>query len=61
MANFDDYPGDFILKSGDQEIRSKNWSLPDYPRELTALRASPFTFLIMQIPLIYNALLLTLI
>ena len=44
MANFGDYPGDFILKSGDREIRSKNWSLPDYPGELTALPASPFTF-----------------
>ena len=44
MANFGDYPGDFILKSEDREIRSKNWSLPDYPGELTALPASPFTF-----------------
>ena len=38
MANFDDYPGDFKLSSGDREIRSKIWSLPDYPGELTALK-----------------------
>ena len=39
MANFGDYPGDFILLSGDREIRSKIWStLPDYPGESTALR-----------------------
>ena len=44
MANFGDYPGDFILKPEDREIRSKNWSLPDYPGELTAVPASPFTF-----------------
>ena len=44
MANFGDCPADFILKSGDREIRSKNWSLPDYSGELTALPASPFTF-----------------
>ena len=43
MANFGDYPGD-NLESGDREIRSKNWSLLDYPGELTALPASPFTF-----------------
>ena len=58
MANFGDCPADFILKSGDREIRSKNWSLPYYSGELTALPASPFTFfsfLIMQIPVIYNA------
>ena len=36
MANFGNYPGDFILKSGDWEIWSKNWSLLDYPGELTA-------------------------
>ena len=35
--NFGDYPGDIRLYSGDQEIRSKIWSLPDYPGELTAL------------------------
>ena len=38
MANFDDYPGDFRLWSGDREIRLKIWSLPDYPGEFTALR-----------------------
>ena len=39
MANFGNYPGDFILLSGDREIRSKIWStLPDYPGESTALR-----------------------
>ena len=27
----------FDLLSGDQEIGSRIWSLPDYPRELTAL------------------------
>ena len=37
MVNFGDYPGDFVLLSGDREIRSKIWSLPYYPRELTAL------------------------
>ena len=37
MANFGDYPGDFILKREDREIRSKNWSLPDYPGELTVV------------------------
>ena len=59
MANFSDCPADFILKSGDREIRSKNWSLPDYLGELTALPASPFTFfffLIMHLPYMYNAL-----
>ena len=29
MANFGDYPGDFIFYSGDREIRSKIWSLLD--------------------------------
>ena len=39
MANFGDYPGDFILLSGDREIRSKIWStLPDYLGDSTALR-----------------------
>ena len=38
MANFGNYPGDFILLSGDLEIRSKIWSFPGYPGELTALR-----------------------
>ena len=59
MANFGDYPADFILKSGDREIQSKNWSLPDYQGELTARLESPFTFfsfLIMHLPFIYNAL-----
>ena len=37
ILNFGDYPGDFILLSGDREIWSKIWSLPDYPGELTAL------------------------
>lgn len=37
MANFGDYLGDFILKSGDFEIRSKIWSPPDSPGELTTL------------------------
>ena len=35
-CNFGDYPGDIRLYSGDREIRSKIWSLPDYPGELTA-------------------------
>ena len=38
MANFGDYPGDFILLSGDREIQSKIWSFLGYPGELTALR-----------------------
>ena len=37
MANFGDYLGDFILKSGDREIRSKIWSPPDSPGKLTTL------------------------
>ena len=38
MANFGDYPGNFILLSGDREIRSKICStLPDYPGESTAM------------------------
>ena len=37
MANFGNYPGDFRLLPGDQEIRPRIWSLPDYARELTAL------------------------
>ena len=40
MANFSDYSGDFVLEFGDREIRSKLWSLPDYPGELTALPIS---------------------
>ena len=40
MANFGDYPGDVRLKPGDGEKRFKIWSLPDYPRELTALQLS---------------------
>ena len=36
-ANFGDYSGDFVLLSWDREMRSKIWSLPDYPGELTAL------------------------
>ena len=36
MTNFSDYPGDLRLSSGDREIRFKIWSLPGYPRELTA-------------------------
>ena len=42
MANFGNYPRDFILKSGDQETWSKIWSLPDYPGELTALPVLPY-------------------
>ena len=38
MANFGDYPGDFIFYSGDQEIQSKIWSFPDLTGELTALQ-----------------------
>ena len=37
MANFGHYGGDFRLYSGDREIRSRIWSLLDYPGELTAL------------------------
>ena len=37
IANFGDYLGDFLLLSGDWEIRSKMWSLQDFPGELTAL------------------------
>ena len=37
MVNFSDYLGDFILKSGDREIRSKIWSPPDSLGELTAV------------------------
>ena len=36
-ANFGDHSWDFVLLSGDREIHSKNWSIPDYPGELTAL------------------------
>ena len=42
LANFGSYPGDFRLYSGDWEIRSKIWSLPDYPLELTAMSAARF-------------------
>ena len=37
MANFRDYPEDFLLLSGAQERRPKIWSLPDYPGELMPL------------------------
>ena len=37
MAKFGDYSGDFGVLFGDWEKRFKIWSLPDYPRELTAL------------------------
>ena len=37
----------YLERSGDREIRSKIWSLPDYPGELTALTI----FVILQIDL----------
>ena len=37
VANFSDYLGDFILKSGDREVRSKIWSPSDSLGELTAV------------------------
>ena len=40
-SNFGNNPGDIRLQSGDQEVWSKIWSLPDYMRELTALRRGP--------------------
>ena len=38
MAKLGDYPGDFILKYGDRDKRSKIGSLLDYPGGLTALK-----------------------